>query len=603
MKPVFAQKMGYGALLLGLLVLASGCVADSEQDLASSQDIGQTTPGQGGKADDAEANSEKLLAGATTYDRPEIGRIRGCTATLVAPNVIISAAHCVDYQSREATGDYGRFTVDLGPRQERSFVIERFKSYDRQLGRNDVVLMRLAQAVPPSVAIPTGISTRGANPGEPVTVYGYGCTDRSTQRGGFIKRKYDYSFGRSSVLCPGDSGGPVVLGADGPVFLINSGYFTGSGTDIFGEPYLFARTLEDQMDTWDELYGAPVTPEAVSVTNSTGSILWVRCDGNNSSTCSDWTLLQNGESTAVLTSGRRLIIDNQRSLPGVDFSFRRVTAPSASVTVYPNVDDPFEPTSQPEDPEDDDTPDNPGPDLSCLGGTGINDALPLDGPIQGRVCSGQDAWVSFEAFEGQDIAVVVTFEHSDGDIDTGLYNASNRQIARSNGVGDAEQMNITAPEDGTYFVRIYGYNGAANNVSVDVQLDGRSIMEELPEEIGGDDEEEDDQPQGCREEPDEPNGAFSQAGQLTPGTFPGGLCESGDNDIYFVNIDGPWFITVNFTNTDGDLDIELYNTDNRRIGSSNGVTDAETLQGNGPGFVRVYGYNGATNGYSITLNQ
>jgi V8-like Glu-specific endopeptidase len=90
---------------------------------------------------------EKLLNGTPTFERPEVGRISGCTATLVRPNIVITAAHCVDFRSRTTPGNYNTFTIDLGPGNSSSYPVDLIQVYSSgQLGEQDVALMRLSRA-------------------------------------------------------------------------------------------------------------------------------------------------------------------------------------------------------------------------------------------------------------------------------------------------------------------------------------------------------------------------------------------------------------------------------------------------------------------------
>lgn len=75
------------------------------------------------------------------------------------------------------------------------------------------------------------------------------------------------------------------------------------------------------------------------------------------------------------------------------------------------------------------------------------------------------------------------------------------------------------------------------------------------------------------------------------------VCE-GDDDWYFVDA-GTTVIT--FTHADGDLDLEAVDVEGRRVDSSTSITDEERVTHTGPYYVRVYGYSGATNAYTITL--
>lgn len=80
---------------------------------------------------------------------------------------------------------------------------------------------------------------------------------------------------------------------------------------------------------------------SVEVTNRTGGDLWVRCNGNVRSTCSDWEYLRDGQSAAVKTPNRELVLHNVDLPSRVTFDLRRVTAPSNAVSVHASVSNPF----------------------------------------------------------------------------------------------------------------------------------------------------------------------------------------------------------------------------------------------------------------------
>ena len=178
-----------------------------------------------------EEASSPLVGGTFTNVRPEIGTLGFCTATLVDPRYIVTASHCLGYTTgprndtftiRSTTGAHlGSFTVD------QSYAL------GASLGAADVAFARLTTAVPRTMATPATFA-RAPSAHERVSVFGYGCTSRPGGGGGF-KQFVDYSFGDTTVNCPGDSGGPRVLDfhtGTGGIWGLNSGYWTGSGIDL-----------------------------------------------------------------------------------------------------------------------------------------------------------------------------------------------------------------------------------------------------------------------------------------------------------------------------------------------------------------------------------
>lgn len=183
-----------------------------------------------------------LIGGTATSLRPEIGQFsRGCTATLIAPNYVLTAGHCIgngdvitDLTVRP--GDAFMFTDRFGVFRNypvtKLYAVGRYRlDYvpDHDLA-DDVLLLRLSSSVPLSQAVPAKLARNYPANGTPATIFGFGCQNRDTLAGGGFKQfvTFNYSAHGSNNLCPGDSGGPVVFGNpgdNGPIFAVNSGYW------------------------------------------------------------------------------------------------------------------------------------------------------------------------------------------------------------------------------------------------------------------------------------------------------------------------------------------------------------------------------------------
>ncbi len=452
-------------------------------------------------ADRVESSDDALIDGVLTEDRPEIGRIRmnggsACTATLVRPNVVLTAAHCVGYASVDA-GDHGSFTIDLNPFEARSYRIERFVSLGTTTGPSDLALLRLAEPVPPSVARPTTIAEQGPATGDPVTIFGYGCTNRSTREGSFRKRRLSFPWAESANLCPGDSGGPVVHGEAGAVWGVNSAFYVGSGLDVFARPDVNRARLIAQIEAWRSQLGDPQPPAELRLSNRTGAGLWARCDGAEGDGCSGWTFLDPGDTAALVTRDRRVVLDNRDLLPSAPFAARRAQAPSDDASVYANLADPFtpppappetEPTppeSQPTPPESqptppetepppsEPTPPEPRPAPSCLGAEDAATATTAPSDARGRVCSGRASWFAIPLAAGDSLDVELRFSHAAGDIDVRLFDPSGVQVGVSNGTSDVERIQYPASVGGRFTLQVEGWRGASNEVELRVRVSPR----------------------------------------------------------------------------------------------------------------------------------
>ena len=106
-----------------------------------------------------------------------------------------------------------------------------------------------------------------------------------------------------------------------------------------------------------------------------------------------------------------------------------------------------------------------------------------------QACSANSDYYAITTGAGGTIDVLVEFEHSDGDIDIELVDASGDEPndcssgtndCYSAGTSDMEQVTYTAPSSGTWFVRVYGYNGAENSYKVTVSGSTGSIPDLSP---------------------------------------------------------------------------------------------------------------------------
>ena len=185
---------------------------------------------------------DKLLESILTSEHPEVARLdlngRLCTGTLLRPNVVLTAAHCVDY--RTGLGIFGQVIFQAGQRYE----VVGALSFSASSGAQDIALLELKSFVPSEVASPASLASRLPASGEIANILGYGCNDRSSMGGGWVGRKQVYRFAvgqTSSHLCPGDSGGPVFV--DQQIVWVNSAYRVSDGLDIFAEVARYAESL------------------------------------------------------------------------------------------------------------------------------------------------------------------------------------------------------------------------------------------------------------------------------------------------------------------------------------------------------------------------
>jgi hypothetical protein len=97
------------------------------------------------------------------------------------------------------------------------------------------------------------------------------------------------------------------------------------------------------------------------------------------------------------------------------------------------------------------------------------------------------------------------------------------------------------------------------------------------------------------------DGSIAHARTLSRGAALGGRICVGDTDVWRVSVTGSASVVVRFTHASGDLDVQALDASGAVLSSSAGTTDTERVTASGTFFVRVIGYAGATNTYSIAI--
>lgn len=155
------------------------------------------------------------------------GATPDCTGTLVAPRVVVTAAHCVDNSPPEGFQVFVGTDVDAAGEVVYVTDLEPHPLYDPVSLENDLAVLVLAAPLPHPPA-PLLASLDDAAVGRLARVVGFGA-DSSTGVPG-VKRTgaatitavADASFDIApgpSMSCHGDSGGPVFLDVDGVEYL------------------------------------------------------------------------------------------------------------------------------------------------------------------------------------------------------------------------------------------------------------------------------------------------------------------------------------------------------------------------------------------------
>ena len=219
--------------------------------------------------------------------------------------------------------------------------------------------------------------------------------------------------------------------------------------------------------------------------------------------------------------------------------------------------------------------------------------------------AGDDDWYLFELpSDGQfDSEVAVYFDHALGDMELQLFRASDTDsvIRQSTSVTDNEYVSLSGLQSGDYLIRVYGYLGVENP--------DYSLSLTLPQDDGslGDDDFED-------------NDTFETAANLTDGR----QLQTGVNvyeDLIINGTDDDWFrfalpdeadegssLRVIFRHAEGDIDVELYDSENDYIDGSFSASNNEEIDLSGLSageyYVQVYGYgfgDGDINQYDLDI--
>jgi secreted trypsin-like serine protease len=232
---------------------------------------------------------------ATIAQYPALAYIEGvqatagyaCSGTVVAPRVVLTAGHCVEDIESSSIVEPQEIAVATGvsnlsriPRADISEVVQvlAYPNFDPTKLQGDAGLLILAAPVAaPPIALATSTDAALYEPGDELTIAGWGIDDRSTghapnqlqaanvpveeaarcKRG--VRRFYPFFDptrqvcaldipGLKVTACHGDSGGPAIAkGADGSMVEIGVTSL-GDGSCNPSSPAVFTRT--DQIQPW-----------------------------------------------------------------------------------------------------------------------------------------------------------------------------------------------------------------------------------------------------------------------------------------------------------------------------------------------------------------
>ena len=252
-----------------LLVLAAGCGVEPPRGPAvKKQAVLGGAPEPGSPAVGA------IVPVAPTCGEPVAAAPITCTGTLVAPRVVLTAAHCVENEDAPQV-----LSVVFASEPARALASERVRTVEGRLhpawraGENDIGVLILSEDAPVAPVTLDGTGLPEDVVGRLTRVVGFGIDDQGSTGGRRSGTARVTAVGQGTfaieaapgMTCGGDSGGPSFLELDGTERLVGVTSFgdlactrgTNTRVDVHAE---FLRTI------LDEVARAPPTRPALDLT-------------------------------------------------------------------------------------------------------------------------------------------------------------------------------------------------------------------------------------------------------------------------------------------------------------------------------------------------
>ncbi|MBW2702499.1 MAG: PPC domain-containing protein [Deltaproteobacteria bacterium] len=219
-------------------------------------------------------------------------------------------------------------------------------------------------------------------------------------------------------------------------------------------------------------------------------------------------------------------------------------------------------------------------------------------------CCGEPDWYRLDLSQGDSLSVSIDFINDNGDLDLWIFDVDalgDETLGCENALGcstteaDGEAVDgIAIPANGTYYIAVAPYQGAQNAYSMLVDVQGG----------------------GCNDDNLEPNDTPDDATDfwVEDPPFTGRQICSGNVDWYITILDAgeTLLLDLTFSHDAGDLDVALYDSavtpetlQEHELTQAISSDDNEHLEYPVPMydfyFIRVEGYAGAENNYTISL--
>ncbi|GCL34680.1 hypothetical protein PA905_39060 [Planktothrix agardhii CCAP 1459/11A] len=198
-------------------------------------------------------------------------------------------------------------------------------------------------------------------------------------------------------------------------------------------------------------------------------------------------------------------------------------------------------------------------------------------------------WFKFQTTGNGSTNVEIGFDHALGDLDLQVRDVNGNWLGSSTSSSDNETVNLSYLPLGTYYAQVYGWNGASNpNYSLTISPTSGTVIDDIYEEndfLG--------------------TGDLGSLQGLNP--YYGLVLQSNDQDWFQFQTTntGTLNVRLDFLNSLGDLDFELYDSAGERVGASATSRDVEQISilNAAPGIyhAKVIGYNNRVGNSNYTL--
>jgi major membrane immunogen (membrane-anchored lipoprotein) len=221
-----------------------------------------------------------------------------------------------------------------------------------------------------------------------------------------------------------------------------------------------------------------------------------------------------------------------------------------------------------------------------------------------RISEGESDFFTVELDAGTESVVTVIFNHEGGDLGLVVYGPSGSKITERNSKTDNESATFTPNMDGDYRIEVYGFDGASAPYTLSITQPLTPTETPTPTETSAPTPN-----QNSLNDRFEPNDEFDAAASVSPGEYSDLQIVEGESDYFAVELDADREVTVNinFDHGDGDLDLAVYGPDGDEIADSTSTSDGElvafTPNTDGSYRVEVYGFDGASAPYALSISQ